>query len=135
MIRGLKIWFSKHHTIHRRAYIRGLLVEKMARIWLQSKGYAILAQRYVTPVGEIDLIARRGHTLHFIEVKLRKTFEDAAEAIRPFQQKRLQRAALYYLKYSKFIGDSYQFDAILAKRSFKMIHLKGAIYPPLPRNF
>lgn len=135
MMRVLKIWFSKHHTAHRRAYIRGLLVEKLARIWLQGKGYVILAQRYATPVGEIDLIARRGNTIHFIEVKHRKTFEDAAEAIRPFQQKRLQRAALYYLQYTKYIGNSYQFDAILAKRSFKMIHLQGVIYPPLPRNF
>jgi putative endonuclease len=45
---------------------------------LRPKGHRIVAQRYRTPVGEIDLVALKGRRLAFIEVKRRKTKEDAA---------------------------------------------------------
>ena len=63
-----------------KAYRRGLFAETVAALLLRLKGYAIVARRYKTPVGEIDLVALKGKRLAFIEVKRRKTKEDAAAA-------------------------------------------------------
>lgn len=60
-----------------RAERRGRRAEKIAAWFLRAKGYAVLARRYKTPVGEIDLVARRGRTLAFVEVKARKEGEAA----------------------------------------------------------
>ena len=61
-----------------RAYRSGLVAETVAALMLRVKGYAIVAQRYKTPVGEIDLVAIKGKRLAFVEVKRRRTREDAA---------------------------------------------------------
>ncbi len=67
-------------------------------IWrLRFAGYRILAQNLRTPVGEIDLIARRGKTLAFVEVKARPTLAAAAEALGLRQQARIRRAAEFFL--------------------------------------
>ena len=64
---------------------------------LRLKGYAVVARRYKTPVGEIDLVALRGKRLAFIEVKRRKTKEDAAWTLPARQRRRIIRAAQYWL--------------------------------------
>jgi putative endonuclease len=61
-----------------RAYRRGLLAESLAATLFRLKGYRIVARLYRTPVGEIDLVALKGKRLAFVEVKARKTREDAA---------------------------------------------------------
>lgn len=79
------------------AYKKGLLAEMLAGLLLMLKGYRIVAWRVKTPVGEIDLIARRGKTLAFIEVKARRTLEEALGAVSPRMQGRIARAAQYYI--------------------------------------
>ena len=54
-----------------RAYRRGVFAETAAALMLRLKGYAIVARRYKTPVGEIDLVALKGKRLAFLEVKRR----------------------------------------------------------------
>ena len=71
----------------------GRWAEGWAAFVLQLKGYAILGRRVQTPVGEIDLIARRGDVLAFIEVKMRQQTSDPAELLRPRQMARIVRAA------------------------------------------
>ena len=61
-----------------KAYRSGVLAEAIVATLLRLKGHRIVAQRYKTPVGEIDLVALKGKRLAFIEVKRRKTREDAA---------------------------------------------------------
>jgi putative endonuclease len=61
-----------------RAYRSGLFAETLTALLLRLKGHRIVAQRYKTPVGEIDLVALKGRRLAFIEVKRRKTRDDAA---------------------------------------------------------
>src|SRR3990170_3673554 len=61
-----------------RAYRSGLFAETVTALLLRLKGHRIVARRYKTPVGEIDLVALKGRRLAFIEVKRRKTAEDAA---------------------------------------------------------
>jgi putative endonuclease len=80
-----------------RAYRSGLLAETIAAFLLRLKGHRIVAQRYKTPVGEIDLVALKGKRLAFIEVKRRKTAEDAAWTLPAKQRRRIVRAAQYWL--------------------------------------
>ena len=65
----------------RAGYARGLVAEGIAAWVLRLKGYRVLATRYRTPLGEIDIVARRGKVLAFVEVKARPTVEAGLEAI------------------------------------------------------
>ena len=92
----------------------GLWAELIAALWLMLKAYRIVHWRYKTPVGEIDLIARRGNALAFVEVKLRKTHALAAEAIHITNQQRVVRAAQYYLStHPQPAHRTIRFDAVL----------------------
>ncbi|MFZ5452760.1 MAG: YraN family protein [Thermodesulfobacteriota bacterium] len=74
--------------------------EDLAAATLKKQGYKILERNYVTPLGEIDLIARHRGELVFIEVKTRSSnkFADPQDAVTPAKQARLQRLADYYLQ-------------------------------------
>lgn len=71
-----------------RAYRHGLFAETIAALMLRAKGHRILARRYKTPVGEIDLVALKGRRLAFVEVKHRRTIGDAGWAL-PTRARRL----------------------------------------------
>jgi len=66
--------------------------EVWAALWLMAKGYRILGFRLRTPMGEIDLLAIRGHTLAVVEVKRRADLLAALEAVGRDQRERLRRA-------------------------------------------
>ena len=93
---------------------KGLQAESFAKFYLRLKGYRILAERFKTPVGEIDLIVKRGRQLVFIEVKLRKTVSAAAEAVHTKNQSRVRRSAeLYLQKHMEYTGYELRFDAVV----------------------
>lgn len=72
-----------------------------------------MASRYRTPLGEIDLVLRRQSLLIFVEVKARKSFDSAMEALRPRQQLRLARAAEAFLaEHPVHSGCAIRFDLI-----------------------
>jgi putative endonuclease len=79
------------------AFRYGLSAEGRAALLLLAKGFWISARRFKTPVGEIDIVARRGKTLAFVEVKARARDDDAAEAVTARQQRRIIAAARYWL--------------------------------------
>ncbi len=115
------------------AWRRGRRAEAWAAWWLRLKGYRIVAQDYRCPAGEIDLIARRGRLLAFIEVKQRAAQEAAAEAISARQRRRIARAAEAFLQAHPQFGDLHlRFDAVLltgwgvAKRGPGLRHEKDA---------
>jgi putative endonuclease len=109
------------------AYRRGLRQEALAAWWLRAKGYRILAQRYKTPYGEIDLIARRGCTLAFIEIKARATPEAAAHAISPHQQARIRQAAERFLQERPVLAAcQMRFDAVFCCPGRWPQHVPGA---------
>lgn len=104
MIQGAKVRGAKV-----KAWQRGRNAERVAAWYLRARGYRILAERYKTPSGEIDLIAtrlaspltktiasRRRH-LVFVEVKARASLQDGLEAISPRQQQRIRAAAETFL--------------------------------------
>jgi putative endonuclease len=78
-------------------YRRGLFSEWVAAAALMARGYRILARRCRTPYGEIDLIARRGRRLAFVEVKRRITQVDGEASITPRQASRIVRAAEHWI--------------------------------------
>ena len=82
----------------RAAYRRGHAGERLAAFRLLLSGYRILARRYRTKVGEIDLIARRGNVVAFIEVKRRGALTVGLEAVTPLAQARIRRAAEAYIQ-------------------------------------
>lgn len=71
----------------------GRFAEAVAALWLMLKGYQILGFRLKTPLGEIDLLARKGKTLAVVEVKRRVSVDVALQSILPAQRDRLLRAA------------------------------------------
>jgi putative endonuclease len=75
------------------AFARGLSAESRAAMLLVAKGFRIVARRWRSPVGEIDIVARRRRLLVFVEVKARDSVDAAAEAVTPHQQRRLIAAA------------------------------------------
>ena len=89
-----------------RANRRGARAEVWAAVVLILKGYRILVRRYKTPVGEIDLIARRGRRVAFIEVKQRASFTLCEAAVTEQTRQRVRRAAAWWMAknahYSEF---------------------------------
>ena len=77
----------------RQAEARGRWAEWLAMGWLLCKGYHLLDHRARTAAGEIDLVARRGEYLVFIEVKARSSVQAALDSIGSRQQGRITRAA------------------------------------------
>src|SRR5580693_3963492 len=80
------------------AFRTGLSAESRAAAYLMAKGYRILAKRFRTPYGEIDIVARRRNLVAFVEVKARATLDDAAFAVTPRQQGRIIDAAQAWLQ-------------------------------------
>ncbi|HZT19650.1 MAG TPA: YraN family protein [Dongiaceae bacterium] len=81
----------------RQALGRGRRGERLALLWLRLRGYRILAHDHRTRPGEIDIIARRGRVLAFVEVKTRADVGLAAEALLARQRRRIARAAAGFL--------------------------------------
>ncbi len=101
----------------RDAYLRGLSAEFLCVWLLRLKGYRILARRYRSPVGEIDIVAVRGHLLAAIEVKARDTETAALEAISPRQQKRIIRAlGAFQSRHPVYAGHDCRFDLMWVGR-------------------
>jgi putative endonuclease len=97
-----------------RALLRRLLGdrgEREAARWLRRQGLRILVRGYRTSRGEIDLIARDGDTVVFIEVKTRRQGEPA-EAVTPEKQRRLSLAALQFLKQHRLLEERSRIDVI-----------------------
>lgn len=96
-------------------YYKGLFSEWYARMFLRLHGYKIIKTRYVTGKhtnrAEIDIIAKRGNTIVFVEVKSRHDLQSAWDAILPGQMSRLRNAADTYLAKKHWIGSA-RFDVI-----------------------
>jgi putative endonuclease len=95
-----------------RAEQGGRRAETIAAWWLRLKGWAILARRVRTPVGEVDLIARRGRILAFIEVKARASASEAALALDDYRLRRVAAAAEALAHRYARAGDDLRIDAV-----------------------
>jgi len=100
--------------LRRAAYLRGHAGERSAALRLVLAGYRILARRYRTGLGEIDLIARRGDVVAFIEVKRRADLVTGLEAVTPQARLRIRRAAELYIKRNRGLAErALRFDVMV----------------------
>jgi len=111
--------------------------ERLAARYLRRQGFRILARRYRTAMGEIDLIARDGKSIVFVEVKTRRS--EAAglphEAVDLHKQAQLTRLALAFLKRFRLLEQPARFDVVsivwaAAACPPEIIHYRNAFEPP-----
>jgi putative endonuclease len=95
-----------------RAEQGGRRAERLAALWLQLKGWKILGRRVRTPVGEVDLVARRGRIVAFVEVKARATAAEAGWALDEWRLRRVAAAAEALAHRYAREGDDIRLDAI-----------------------
>ncbi len=104
--------------------------ERAAARYLRREGMRILLRGYDTLWGEIDLVARDGEVLVFIEVKTRRC-GDPAEAVTPEKQRRLTLAALHFLRMRNLLEQRCRFDVVAIvwaddRRPPEIEHIRGA---------
>ena len=101
--------------------------EFIALWFLRLKGYRLLAHRFKSPGGEIDLIMRRGETTAFIEVKARTTVDQAIMSVTPQQSKRIANAAAFYTSRHHGVAKSYcRFDIVAVPSYLWPCHIENA---------
>ncbi|MDP1027518.1 YraN family protein [Sphingomonas sp. KR1UV-12] len=118
---------SRPAAARRAAEIAGRRGERLAGWWLRLKGWRILDRRVRTPAGEVDLVARRGNLISFVEVKTRKT---AAELDWAIDQRRLARvaaAAEVLMPLYAGPGDDIRVDVILIAPGSRPRHIENAL--------
>ena len=105
----------------------GISAESRAAALLIAKGYRILARRFRTPYGEIDLVARKRNLVAFVEVKARASLDEAAYAVTPRQQQRIVNAAQAWLMaHPEHAEFDLRFDAVLIAPKSLPRHLLAA---------
>jgi putative endonuclease len=107
----------------------GISGEDLACAELQRRGYAIVERRYRTRLGEIDIIAKDGLTIVFVEVKARMTqeFGGAAAAMTGWKQRRIARMAADYLARQKRQDCPCRFDVVAI--DFQESEPRVIVYP------
>ena len=109
------------------AFRVGISAESRAAALLIAKGFRILARRYRSPVGEIDIVARRRHLLVFVEVKARDKLDDAAWSVTERQRSRIIAAAEAWLAdHPDASIQDIRFDAMLVAPGWVPRHIQGA---------
>jgi putative endonuclease len=109
------------------AFRTGLSAESRAAAYLRAKGYRILARRFRTPHGEIDIVAKRRNLIAFVEVKARASLDEAAFAVTPRQQARIIDAAQAWLvTHPEHAEFELRFDVILIAPRHLPRHLLAA---------
>ena len=113
----------------RGAYRRGHSSEWMAAVALMTKGFRIVARRYRTRLGEVDLIARRGDLVLIVEVKARKTLIEAMEAIAHESERRIEAAAdLWLARQKDHARLSVRFDMVAVLPWRWPVHVENVFY-------
>jgi len=106
----------------------GLRAETLAALWLRLKFYQILARNFAARGGEIDLIARRGDVIVFVEVKARPTLDQAFTAIDATKAARISRIAAFWISANRWaVGRTFRGDAIYIAPGYLPRHVEAAV--------
>ena len=106
---------------------RGHLAELVAVMYLRLKGYRLLAQRFKTSQGEVDLIMRRRDVTAFIEVKARGSHDHGVEAVTNTQSKRIAAAARFWMARDKISNRNFcRFDIVVVSPYLLPQHIENA---------
>lgn len=121
-------------ALRRRRDAHGRRAERRCVWFLRFRGYRVLDRRARTPCGEIDIVARRGRTVVFVEVKARARAAEAAESVTPRQRRRIERAARHYIAHHRWLTRLQpRFDVMLVVAGrFMPIHMRNAWRPAEP---
>ncbi len=110
----------------RRAYRRGHRGEWLAAVALTLKGFRVVARRYRTKLGEIDLIARRGDLVLIVEVKARPSLQEAMDAVGPQAMRRIEAATdLWLARQPDYARLSVRFDLVAILPGKWPVHVPG----------
>ena len=107
----------------------GKVGEDLACGELARRGYAVLERRYRTQYGEIDIIARAGETIVFVEVKTRAgdAYGGSVAAVTPRKQQRIVGMALDFLARRRLLDQACRFDVVTV--DFKEGRPRIEVYP------
>ena len=109
------------------AFQRGLSAESRAALLLIAKAYRILARRWKTPFGEIDIVARRRGVVVFVEVKARGGVDEAMEAVTQRTKRRVTAAAeLWLARHPQQSNRDIRFDVIVVTPGKMPRHIVNA---------
>ena len=120
-------WRARMNRKREQAEKRGHFAEVVALTFLRLKGYRLLAQRFKTPQGEVDLIMRRGDVTAFIEVKARGSHDHGVEAVTITQSKRISAAARFWMARDKISNRNFcRFDIVVVSPYLLPHHIENA---------
>ncbi len=112
----------------------GTLAEQYAAVYLASRGYRVLDRNVRTPVGELDLVARRGREIVFVEVKARKShaYGTPEESVTPQKQRHLIHASQAYIAgHRELRGLPYRIDVVAitwrGEEEPEVVHIPSAV--------
>lgn len=108
----------------------GRRAEWLASLMLMLKGFVIVERRLKNPAGEIDLIAKRGKLLIFVEVKARANMDNAIEAVTPRNRARICAATEMYLSRRHALAECMRRYDIIAVAGWRMRHIPDAWRDP-----
>lgn len=112
------------------AYRHGHFAEAAAAGLLMAKGFRLLARRYRTPLGELDLIVKRGRLVAFVEVKARATRREGLESVGRMSERRIVGAAdLWLAKHPDAAGLDLRYDMVVVTPGRLPLHLPDAFRP------
>lgn len=101
----------------------GRLGEELAAALLEDRGYKIIVRNFSCKFGEVDIIARKGGTIAFVEVKTRlsESYGSGREAVTEAKRQRIKWCADYYMSHTKWTYDQVDFQVI----EISALQLKG----------
>ena len=120
-------WHAKMNRKREQAESYGHFAELVALMYLRLKGYRLLAQRFKTPQGEVDLIMRRRDVTAFIEVKARSTRDHGVEAVTTTQSRRITAAARFWMARDRISNRNFcRFDIVVVSPYLLPHHIENA---------
>lgn len=117
----------QHTSRKQKSYRFGHYAEHVVVWYLRLRGYVVLARRYKSPFGEVDIIVRRGKTLVFVEVKARRNVQGGDDVLSPRQRERITRSALAFVsRYPRYADYAIRFDLVILTRGVCVQHIRHA---------
>ena len=112
------------------AYRHGHVAEALATLVLLAKGFHPIARRYRTPLGELDLVVKRGRTIAFVEVKARALRDEALDSVGRAAERRIVDAAdLWLAQHPAAAGLDLRYDMVVVTQWRLPLHLADAFRP------
>jgi len=125
--------YSMHMVPNQTSFAKGMAAEYVVHTYWMEQGYAILAHRYKTRWGEIDLVVQCSDTLVFCEVKNRKTPAQGLESITPRHRQRLWQSGEHFLQQhvcqnQSSTWETIRFDLVVVSQNNRLTHLKNIFF-------